>query len=40
LPQGMHPRYYPLLASGKYVTTRAIAQYTGLDWDDVLVPAE
>ncbi len=40
LPQGMHPRYYPLLSSGKYIATRAISQYTGLDWDDVLVPAQ
>ena len=40
LPQGMHPRYYPLLASGKYRTTRAVEQWTGLHWDDVLVAAD
>ncbi len=39
LSQGMHPRYYPLLSSGKYAATRDIPQYTGVDWDDVLVPA-
>jgi sialic acid synthase SpsE len=40
LAQGMHPRYYPLLSSGNYRATRAVEQWTGLDWDDVLVPAD
>jgi len=39
LAQGMHPRYYPLLCSGNYRATRDVEQWTGLDWDDVLVAA-
>jgi len=39
-PGGLHTRYYSLLASGRYVATRPIAQYTGVVWDDVLSPAE
>ena len=37
---GLHTRYYELLASGKYVATRPIAQYTGVVWDDVLTAAD
>ncbi len=37
LAQGMHPRYFPLLSSGRYRATRDIERWTGLDWDDVLV---
>ncbi len=36
LQQGLHPRYFKILASGNYVATRDVAQYRGLQWNDVL----
>lgn len=36
LPQGLHPRYYEMLASGKYVATRDIPIHRGVKWDHIL----
>lgn len=38
LDQGIHPRFYPLLASGQWVATRDIKQWSDVQWDDVLTP--
>lgn len=36
LQQGLHPRYFDILASGRYVATQGLEKYRGLQWDDVL----